>query len=244
MMALLRAEHFPLKSESDLKFSYQRYVQRAVIVAVIIHAVAATGYMITNYIIEKQSLGTRITTYADLGPPPALTDAPTMPEIPIAAPSQPVIGIPDPVDDTEVSSEMTIATQTEMSQSVAPIVQNIQEEKLVIQAPKEDKIVIQDDALPPPDTFIAYETPPTNVKPIKPVYPEMARKAGVEGTVILFVLIDKEGRVRDVKVRKGIGGGLDESAVEAVKATPWTPAIQNNRPVSVWVSVPIRFKLR
>lgn len=244
MMAYFRAEHFPLKSESDLKFFYQPFVKRAVLGALVVHAVAATAYMTYNYIQQIGQSGIKIVTYADLGPPPALTDAPTMPEIPIAAPSQPVIGIPDPVDDTEVSSEMTIATQTEMSQSVAPIVQNIQEEKLIIQAPKDDNIVINDDALPPPDTFIAYETPPTNVKPIKPVYPEMARKAGVEGTVILFVLIDKEGKVRDIKVRKGIGGGLDESAVAAVRATPWTPAIQNNRPVSVWVSVPIRFKLR
>ncbi|MBM3262914.1 MAG: TonB family protein [candidate division Zixibacteria bacterium] len=245
MITILRAEHFPLKKESDLKFFYQPFVRKATIFALILHLVAAAGYFTVNAIIERsRATGTRIVTYADLGPPPALTEAPTMPDIPVNAPSQPVIGIPEPVDDTEVSAEMTIATQTEMSQSVAPVVQDIEEANIVIEAPREEKIVIEEDALPAPDTFVAFETPPAPVRPIKPVYPEMARNAGIEGTVILFALIDKEGKVRDVQVRKGIGGGLDEAAVEAVKAIPWTPAIQNNRPVSVWMSVPVRFRLR
>ena len=183
-------------------------------------------------------------TYADLGPPPALTDAPEMPEVPVEAPSKPVIGIPEPVDDAEVSAEMTIATQTEMSQSIAPVLQDIDEGDLIIEAPKEENIVIEDEALPPSDVFVPYETPPVPIKPIIPNYPEMARMAGVEGMVILLVLIDKDGTVRDVQVRKGIGAGLDEAAVEAVKKIPWTPAIQNSRPVAVWMSVPVRFRLR
>ena len=104
--------------------------------------------------------------------------------------------------------------------------------------------MITDEALPPPDTFVAFEQPPVAVKPIVPTYPEMARKAGLEGMVVIYALIDKEGRVRDAQVRKGLGGGLDEAALEAVKRTPFTPAIQNNRPVAVWMSIPIRFKLR
>jgi protein TonB len=139
---------------------------------------------------------------------------------------------------------MTIATQTEMSQSIAPVLQDIEEGELIIEAPREENIVIGDEALPPPDVFIPYETPPVPIKPIVPRYPEMARMAGVEGMVMLLVLIDKDGKVRQVQVRKGIGAGLDEAAVEAVKKVPWTPAIQNSRPVAVWMSVPVRFRLR
>jgi protein TonB len=245
MMGILRAEHFPLSKESDLKFFYQRYARKALIFAVVIHVVAVGSYWGVVYLQEmNRQYATRIITYADLGPPPALTDAPEMPEVPIEAPSKPVIGIPEPVDDAEVSAEMTIATQTEMSQSIAPVLQDIAEEELIIEAPKEDDIIIDDDALPPSDTFVPYETPPQPVKPIIPDYPEMARKAGIEGMVILLVLIDKEGKVRDVQVRKGIGAGLDEAAVAAVRQTPFTPAIQNSRPVAVWMSVPIRFRLR
>jgi protein TonB len=241
---ILRAEHFPLKKESDLKFFYQKYARNALILAVVIHGIAVGVYWGVNYIQElNRQYATRIVTYADLGPPPALTDAPEMPEVPIEAPSKPVIGIPEPVDDAEVSAEMTIATQTEMSQSIAPVLQDIDEGDLIIEAPREE-IIIADEALPPSDVFIPYETPPVPIKPIIPNYPEMARMAGVEGMVILLVLIDKDGTVRDVQVRKGIGAGLDEAAVEAVKKIPWTPAIQNSRPVAVWMSVPVRFRLR
>jgi len=245
MIGILRAEHFPLSKESALKFFYQRYARNALIFAVVIHVIAVGAYWGVVYLQEmNRQYATRIITYADLGPPPALTDAPEMPEVPIEAPSKPVIGIPEPVDDAEVSAEMTIATQTEMSQSIAPVLQDIAEEELIIEAPKEDDIIIDDDALPPSDTFVPYETPPQPVKPIIPDYPEMARKAGIEGMVVLLVLIDKEGKVRDVQVRKGIGAGLDEAAVAAVRQTPFTPAIQNSRPVAVWMSVPIRFRLR
>ena len=244
MIGILRAEHFPLKKESDLKFFYQKYARNALILALVIHGIAVGVYWGVNYIQEmNRQYAIRIVTYADLGPPPALTDAPEMPEVPIEAPSKPVIGIPEPVDDAEVSAEMTIATQTEMSQSIAPVLQDIEEAELIIEAPREE-IIILDEALPPPDVFIPYETPPVPIKPIIPNYPEMARMAGVEGMVILLVLIDKDGQVRQVQVRKGIGAGLDEAAVEAVKKVPWTPAIQNNRPVAVWMSVPVRFRLR
>ena len=245
MIDILRAEHFPLKKESDLKFFYQKYARNALILAVVIHGIAVGVYWGVNYIQEmNRQYATRIVTYADLGPPPALTDAPEMPEVPIEAPSKPVIGIPEPVDDAEVSAEMTIATQTEMSQSIAPVLQDIEEAELIIEAPREENISIGDEALPPSDVFIPYETPPVPIKPIVPIYPEMARMGGVEGMVMLLVLIDKDGKVRQVLVRKGIGAGLDEAAVEAVKKVPWTPAIQNSRPVAVWMSVPVRFRLR
>ena len=162
----------------------------------------------------------------------------------MAAPSKPVIGIPEPVDDTEVSAEMTIASQTEMSQSVAPVIQEMDETEIIIEAPLEENIVVDDDALPDRNQFIAYEDPPQPISQPPPVYPEMARKAGVEGMVILHVLVDKEGNVRDVRLIKGIGAGLDESALESVRQSKWTPAIQNHKPVAVWVSYPVRFKLR
>ena len=50
--------------------------------------------------------------------------------------------------------------------------------------------------------------------------------------------------VRDAILLRGIGGGLDEAALEAVKKCMYTPAIQNNMPVAVWVAQPINFRLR
>ena len=107
-----------------------------------------------------------------------------------------------------------------------------------------ENIVIEDDALPPPEAFVPYETPPAPGTRVQPKYPELARKAGIEGTVYIKILVDKQGMVRDAILLRGIGGGLDEAALEAVKKWMYTPAIQNNMPVAVWVAQPINFRLR
>ncbi|MCY3554576.1 MAG: energy transducer TonB [Gemmatimonadetes bacterium] len=245
MGSLLSIEHFPLKKESPMKFFYQRNAKRGIVAAVIIHALALGTYWgVWWYQEQSRVYATRILDYADLGPPPALTDAPEMLEVPVEAPSRPVIGIPEPVDDAEVSAEMTIATQTEMSQQIAPVIQDIEEENIIIEAPEEENIVIEDEALPPPDAFTPHETPPAPVYQVQPEYPELARKAGIEGRVYIKILVDKEGKVRDALLVRGIGAGLDESALEAVRQWVYTPAIQNNRPVAVWVAQPVDFKLR
>lgn len=240
----LRAEYFPLKVESNLKFGYQKYVRTAFVVAVIIHYIAIGTYWgIVSIQESRRTYVTRIVSYADLGPPPALTDAPPTPEVEVSTAVKPVIGIPDPVEDTEVSAEMTIATQMEMSQSVAPVIQ-VAEEKIVIQAPKEQKIVVEEEVLPKPDEFIAFEEPPNPISRPIPEYPDLAKKAGIEGMVMLKVLVDREGRIREVQLIRGLGAGLDESAIKSAWESKWTPAIQNHKPVAVWVSYPVRFKLR
>ena len=243
--SILSVEHFPLTKESGLKFFYQKHAKWAIIAAIVIHVIAVSTYWTVWYLQEmNRQYATTIVTYADLGPPPALTDAPEMPEVPVEAPSKPVIGIPEPVDDAEVSAEMTIATQTEMSQSIAPVIQDIEEENIIIEAPEEENIVIEEDALPPPDAFVPYETPPAPVTRVQPEYPELARKAGITGTVYIKLLIDKEGKVRDAILLRGVGAGLDEAALKAVKQWTYTPAIQNSQPVAVWVAQPVNFRLR
>ena len=77
------------------------------------------------------------------------------------------------------------------------------------------------------------------------VYPEAARRAGIEGTVILHVLIDENGNVADTWVLKSLGNSdCDEAAVAAIKKTKWKPAMQNGKPVKVRISVPVIFRLR
>ena len=80
----------------------------------------------------------------------------------------------------------------------------------------------------------------------KPVYPELARKASIEGVVYLDILVDKEGKVRDIQVLKGSGTnvGFEESAVQAVKQWTFSPAIQNGKPVACWLTQPIKFQVK
>ncbi|MHB8578585.1 MAG: energy transducer TonB [Ignavibacteriaceae bacterium] len=74
-------------------------------------------------------------------------------------------------------------------------------------------------------------------------YPEMAKNAGVEGKVYLLIYIDENGRVNDVKVLKGIGGGCDEAAINGIKEVKFIPGKQNGVPVKVKLSLPVDFKL-
>lgn len=75
-------------------------------------------------------------------------------------------------------------------------------------------------------------------------YTEIARRAGIEGTVFVEAKIDKNGNVVDAFVKKGIGGGLNESALNAVLQTKFHPGKQRGKPVNVKIVIPIRFVLK
>jgi len=106
------------------------------------------------------------------------------------------------------------------------------------------------DAPPPPPEgprvkFIPYDDPPQPLSNIRPVYPEIAQEAGIEGTVVVQVFIDKKGRVQDTIILKGIPNtGLDEAAVTAIRKTRFRPAKQRERAVGVWISIPVNFRLK
>lgn len=98
--------------------------------------------------------------------------------------------------------------------------------------------------------FVAYDEPPAPIGGFAAIqaklkYPEIARKAGVEGRVYVNVLIDEKGNVVDTRILKSLGNnGCDEAAVEAIKAVKWKPAKQRDKPVKVWVGIPVVFKLK
>ena len=106
------------------------------------------------------------------------------------------------------------------------------------------------DAPPPPPEgprvkFIPYDDPPKPLSRIRPVYPEIAQEAGIEGTVVVQVFVDKKGRVKDTVILKGIPNtGLDEAAISAIRKTRFKPAKQRERPVGVWISIPVNFRLK
>lgn len=74
-------------------------------------------------------------------------------------------------------------------------------------------------------------------------YPEIAKRAGIEGKVYLIAFINKNGNVDDVKVIKKLGGGCDEAAIAAVKKSKFEPGTSEGKPVNVKLSLQIQFKL-
>jgi TonB family protein len=76
-----------------------------------------------------------------------------------------------------------------------------------------------------------------------PEYSEEARKAKYQGVVVLGLVVGPDGRPRDMKVLRSLGLGLDEKAIEAVKNWRFEPAVKDNKPVSVYISVEVDFRL-
>jgi TonB family protein len=74
-------------------------------------------------------------------------------------------------------------------------------------------------------------------------YPEIARRAGIEGKVYILTYIDENGNITKALVIKGIGGGCDEAALNAVKESKFIPGEQKGKRVKVQVTVPVLFKL-
>jgi TonB family protein len=92
--------------------------------------------------------------------------------------------------------------------------------------------------------FIAAEIPPNCTYMPPPDYPEIARLAGLEGVVTLWLYIDESGAVRDVQLMQTSGiGSFDEAALTAALNTRWTSAVNNNMPLGVWTTLRYNFSL-
>jgi protein TonB len=99
--------------------------------------------------------------------------------------------------------------------------------------------------------FVAFEVAPRLTNPaeferaLERAYPASLRDAGVGGTVVLLVHIDEEGQLTEARLGQSSGyGRLDEAALGLVEVMRFTPALNRDRHVAVWVSLPIAFRTR
>ncbi len=76
-----------------------------------------------------------------------------------------------------------------------------------------------------------------------PEYSEEARKAKYQGTVVLWLIVDPNGRPHDLKVSRSLGMGLDQKAIEAVRRWRFEPATKDGKPVAVQINVEVNFRL-
>jgi protein TonB len=187
----------------------------------------------------------KIVRYTDLGVPPSIA-RPSAPQVNVAeeiakieAPP-PVIAVPEPVAD-EKAQTRTIATQEEIAEALEPLTL----EDLGTGDGEGDSLVIDVDidTSPSPFEFVAVEEEPVRLRIDPPVYPDMARDAGIEGTVLVQVLVGKDGKVKDVLYVDG-PETLKEAAFACARTSVWKPALMDNKPVEVWVVMPVTFKLR
>lgn len=227
----------------ELKKLYPRNYAIGVAVATLLHLLLVASYYIYQEITREDfdnapTVG-RVLKYSDLGPPPSIAnEAP--PQISIAGPvAPPTVGVPVPVPDEEAPPEATIATQQEMSQQVAPALGN--DIGGQAQITQDIKIESEDPGM---DTFVAVEKYPEMVVSVKPEYPEIAKRAGITGRVFVKVLVDKEGKPKRAVVIKTDSDLFNDAAIAAAMKSAFTPALQNNHPIAVWIVLPYKFQLQ
>ncbi len=87
-------------------------------------------------------------------------------------------------------------------------------------------------------------TPPSIIREVRPDYTEEARRRGITGDVELEIVVRADGTVGNVKVIRGLGSGLDQRAIDAVRQWRFAPAKRFGTPVDVMVEIAVEFKLR
>lgn len=104
---------------------------------------------------------------------------------------------------------------------------------------EEEFIVIESQPVPKEGMKAFFEYISANLK-----YPDEARKMGIQGKVFVEFVVDKDGKLINIKSVKGIGAGCDEEAIRVLKNAPeWTPATVVDMPVKVRMILPITYKL-
>ena len=208
--------------KADLRAKYQRFFEISLVISLALLILAFKFFPHLERTKEIAKVTQDLFKVEDIQqtrqenrPPP-----PPKPAIPIAAPSE------DVLQDVNISS-----TELDVNADVAPPPPPAKEEK------SEE-----------PTYFIAVEEMPQPIGGIaaiqsKIVYPEIAKRAGVEGRVYVLAFVDRDGNVTKAKILKGIGAGCDEAALKAVEETKFKPGKQRGKPVNVQVSVPVFFKL-
>ncbi len=208
---------------ADLTFKYKKTFEISLIIALVLMIVAFKFFPDVASGGEQLEDTQELFTVEDIQqtkqenrPPP-----PPKPPIPIEAPSDDVLEDIE-IGDTEIDFE---------------------EELEAPPPPKEEKKVEEE-----PTYFVAVEEMPEPIGGIKAIqekinYPEIAKRAGVEGKVYILAFVDESGNVTKANVLKGIGAGCDEAALNAVLKTKFKPGKQRGKPVNVQVSIPVIFKL-
>jgi TonB family protein len=226
----------------ELRSLYPTFALRGLFLAAALHLVIIGiyyfGMSLTEY--EPQIRVVRILSINELGQPPSTKTALAPPAITNATPAARLANAnPVAVPDAAISPETTIQTQEEINQSTVNTDSRIGESgNVVVDVPANGEIEAE------PDTFTPVEKLPVPVIQPVPNYPEIPLRAGIEGTVWLRIWVTKEGKAKKAEVVKTDSELFNQAAIDAAMKWVFTPAVMNNGPVAVWVTIPFKFQLR
>ncbi len=195
-------------------------------------------------------------TMEDLPPPPPLEDdvppPPPPPDLPPPEVKTVSFKIPEPTPADEVPEEATITEIEELKEAPNIGLEDKEgDDNVAFFDGVEDgsgdipQVIVSKE--PDINAFIfAEEEPvPVNMEEIKKMigYPQLARDAGIEGQVVVRVLVDKNGNYAKHRVINQVHPILAKACEEQLPKLKFTPAIQGGKPIQFWVNIPFNFKL-
>ncbi len=212
--------------KADLRKRYPLFVQSGLLIALVLLIVAFRLDLRVNETFEVNLSDQEVVQMEEMvqtqqveKPPP-----PPRPPVPVEVPNDEVL------EDDVLDLDMTLDIDVVPDLPPPP-------------PPKQD--VVEEE----PEIFVIVEQSPELIgglpglqKKIK--YPEIAKKAGVEGRVFLQFVVDEQGNVHDPIVTRGIGAGCDEEAIKAILQAKFKPGKQRGKAVKVKMSLPITFRLK
>jgi protein TonB len=210
--------------KADLNIHYKKYFQISIILVLVLLIAAFKFSPENNKVVVKE----KIPEWIPLDNIVATKQPPLPPAL--KKPELPQFTISDTPVDIEIDG-LDFSNQPE---------------DIITNKPDKSHIIVEEEEHNP---FIPVESMPTIIGGLESIakniyYTEIAKRIGIEGKVVIYALINKNGDVEDVKVLKGLLPELDEIALKAIRAAKFNPGMQRNKPVKVWVSVPILFKLK
>ncbi|WP_338792439.1 TonB family protein [Bernardetia sp. MNP-M8] len=164
----------------------------------------------------------------------------------IPPPPPPKVQVVTPEEIVEVENDIELDENIEIKiEDVEIEIDNIVTDVTAIEAPRQEEeveqvfTIVEQSAVYPGgmDAFYKYVSKELN-------YPKQAKRMGIQGRVFVQFVVDKTGKLTDVKTVKGIGGGCDEEAERVLReSVRWAPAKQRGKTVKVRMNIPIVFKL-
>ncbi len=250
-------EHSLIDLETKMQPRRRRWLSLPLAVGV--HLVALTGFALASY----WNVGTvadpdlNMAAFVVMLPPPEIQQGggprpqpvPKPPQpAPTAAPTPTTLHQPDP---NTAQDKPAVAPAPVTPQDSGPVLTN---DSTVPPGPGDPNakghspigaIVGTPDPVPDlPLRLTAEMSRPVPLHPILPRYTEPARRAGVQGTVVVEAIIDEQGHATDVRILRGLPMGLDRAAVEAIQQVTFKPAMMGNRPVRVYFTLTVNFAIQ
>jgi periplasmic protein TonB len=241
-LAFATAAHLPLVGDlHPLRSRYQPLLYRALGAALFVHLATFGGILIATLTRPapppERTVVVRLKHFlppAPIDPSKATRQAVSQ----IVTPTAPKFAVPEPVPDWEAPPDAYGGPEEMLPNAFDPSTDGLGDGPVIVDIPSADP-----DSPTSPEDFIAFEEAPELILLPAPAYPELARQAGAEGTVMVRVFVGKDGKVHEAIIVESIPM-LDDAALAAARGAVFKPALQQHKPVAVWVQIPMRFSLR